>query len=133
MKKRATIVLEAAAGRSNTEIARNLGFNRNTVKKWRIRYDQATAEINQREKNHPRELRGLIKSVLQDDYRPGAPATFSNEVVVQIISMSLQSPSDYGVEDSHWTPSELARQAVNNNIVEAYRHALWRFLKMRPI
>lgn len=131
MKERSSIILEAASGRSNTEIARNLEINRNTVKKWRSRYAQAAAEIIQREKNHPRELRGLIDSVLQDEYRPGAPATYPNEVVAQIISMSLQSPSEYGVEGSHWTPSELARQANKNNITENISaRSVSRFLKM---
>ena len=134
LKQRATILLEAASGRSNSEIARNLQLNRNTVKKWRIRYSQAAAEITQREANHPREIRGTLESVLQDDYRPGAPATFTNEQVARIINLSLQPLPDHKVEGSNWTPSELARKAVANRIVESISpRSVARFLKMGSV
>lgn len=133
LKQRATIILESAAGRSNSEIARILDIQRNTVKKWRIRYGQAAVEIAKRESDHPRELRGIIESVLQDDYRPGTPATFTNEQIAQILTISLQAPADHGVEGSHWTPSELARQAVKQNIVERISpRSVARFLKRKP-
>lgn len=132
LKQRATIILEAAAGRTNSEIARNFAIRRNTVMKWRSRYSQAFAEIRQREANHPRELRSKVESVLQDEYRPGAPATFTNEQVAQIIALSLQPVSDNAVEGSHWTPSELARKAIANGIVESISpRSVARFLKMR--
>lgn len=133
LKQRATIVLDAAAGRTNSEIARLHDIQRNTVKKWRIRYGQASAEIVKREHDNPRELRRILESVLQDDYRPGAPATYTNEQIAQILSISLQAPKDYGVEGSHWTPSELARQAIKTNIVQSISpRSVARFLKRRP-
>lgn len=132
-KQRATIILESATGRSNSEIARLLEIRRNTVKKWRIRYGQAAAEIAVREVDQPRELRRLIESVLQDDDRPGTPATFTNVQVAQIHALSLQKPADHGVEGSHWTPSELARQAVKQSIVDSISpRSVARFLKIRP-
>lgn len=130
LKQRATIILEAAAGRSNSEIARLLDIERNTVKKWRIRYGKAAAEIATREADHPRELREMVESVLQDDYRSGAPATYTNEQIAQILTMSLQAPAEHGVENSHWTPAELARQAVAKGISETMSPAsVARFLK----
>lgn len=130
LKQRAAILLEEAAGRSNSEIVRMMTFRRNTVKKWRIRYGQAAAEIHTREADHPRELRKLVESVLQDDDRPGAPATYTNEQIAQILSLSLQSPAEHGIEGSHWTPSELARQAVAQGITETMSPAsVARFLK----
>lgn len=132
-KQRSTIILESAAGRTNSEIARQMEIGRKTVKKWRIRYGQAAAEIAIREAHHPRELRGLIESVLRDDDRPGAPATITNVQVAQIHVLSLQKPSDHGVEGSHWTPSELARQAVKQNIIDHISpSSVARFLKRRP-
>lgn len=130
LKQRATIILEAAAGRSNSEIARLMNIRRNTVKKWRIRYGQAAAEIATREADHPREIREMIESVLQDDYRSGAPATYTNEQIAQILTLSLQSPAEHGMEGSHWTPSELARQAVAQGITPTMSPAsVARFLK----
>jgi putative transposase len=130
LKQRSTIILESAAGRSNTGIAHLLDIHRGTVIKWRSRYSQAATEISVREAEHPRELRGMIESVLQDDYRPGAPATFTNEQVAQILALSLQSPSEHGVEGSHWTPSELARQAVSKGIAKSISpRSVARFLK----
>lgn len=131
LKQRSTIILESAAGRTNSDIARLLNIRRTTVIKWRSRYHQAAAEITVRETDHPRELRGMVESVLQDAYRPGTPATFTNEQIAQILAISLQSPADYGVEGSHWTPSELARQTVKKNIAESISpRSVTRFLKM---
>lgn len=134
LKQRATIILEAGAGRGNSEMARTLQLNRNTVKKWRIRWSAAGVEIARREAEHPRELRSTIESVLQDDYRPGAPATFTNEEVAQIIALSLQPLPENKVEGSHWTPSELARKAVSNHIVDHISpRSVARFLKREPL
>jgi putative transposase len=131
LKQRSKIILESAAGRSNSEIGRMLDIRRGTAVKWRLRYDKAAMEIRKRETDHPRELRGMIESVLQDDYRPGTPATFTNEQIAHILALSLQSPADHGVEDSHWTPSELARQAVKKGIAESISpRSVARFLKM---
>jgi transposase len=130
LKQRATIILESANGCSNSEIARQLGIRRNPVKKWRHRYAKASAEIRTQETEHPREFRGFIASLLQDEARPGAPATFTNEQVAQIHVLSLQKPADHGVEGSHWTPSELARQAVKQEIVASISpRSVARFLK----
>jgi len=133
LKQRSTIILAAAAGGTNSEIVRQMGIGRKTVKKWRIRYGKAAAEIAIRETHHPRELRGLIESVLRDDDRPGAPVTITNVQVAQIHLLSLQKPSDHGVEDSHWTPSELVRQAVKQHIIDHISpSSVARFLKRRP-
>ncbi len=134
LKQRATIILEAGDGKDNSEMARNLQLNRNTVKKWRNRWSAAKEEITQRETDHPRELRTTIESVLQDEYRPGTPATFTNEEVAEIIALSLQPLPENKVEGSHWTPSELARKAVTNQIVHRISpRSVARFLKREPL
>ena len=45
--------------------------------------------------------------------------TFTAEQVARIIAMACQSPGEYGLPISHWTPSELARQAIEQKIVES--------------
>ena len=55
LAQRSRIVLEAAAGNSNTVVARKLGITKQTVGKWRQRF------VDQR-------LDGLL-----DESRPGAP------------------------------------------------------------
>lgn len=133
LKQRATIILEAGDGRDNSEMARTLQLNRNTVKKWRNRWSAATGVITQQETDHPRELRATIEWVLQDNYRPGTPAKFTNEEVAQIIALSLQPLPESKVEGSHWTPSELARKAVSNHIVDHISpRSVSRFLKRGP-
>jgi len=130
LKQRATIIVESAAGRSNSEIARLLGIRRNPVKKWRHRYAKASAEIRTQEIERPRGFRNFLESLLQDEARPGAPAIFTNEQVARIHALSLQKPTDHGVEGSHWTPSELARQAVKQGIVPSISSSsVSRFLK----
>lgn len=130
LKLRATLLLEAAAGRTNSEIARELQIQRNVVKKWRHRYAKAAAEIRTQEAEEPRKLRGFLTSLLQDAPRPGTPATFTHEQVARILSLALEKPADYGVEASHWTPTELARQAMKLGIVDSISHrSVSRFLK----
>lgn len=48
---------------------------------------------------------------LQDAERPGAPATFSLEQVLQLFAIACENPQPYGRPISHWTPRELAVKA----------------------
>ena len=62
------------------------------------------------------ELEVLIVDVLSDDYRPGAPPTFSPEQIAQIISLSCEEPETLGLPVTHWTPGELAREAKKRKV-----------------
>ena len=53
------------------------------------------------------DLAKLMREILGDAYRPGAPTTFSAEQVAQIISVACEPPSDHDLRVSHWTPREL--------------------------
>ncbi len=128
--ERATIILMAADGISNSQIALDTGMGRNKVKKWRIRWAQASVETNKVENENSKALRSRIEFVLNDEQRPGAPAIFTAEQVATIITIACQSPQEYGIPMSHWTPSELARQAVSQKIVESISsRQVGRFLK----
>ena len=56
---------------------------------------------------------------LQDGERPGAPATFSLEQILQLFAIACAPPETYGRPLSHWTPRELAMEVVKQGIVEA--------------
>ena len=86
---RARIVLAAAAGRSNRDLAQTLGVARNTVQAWRDRWVAAAealqaAELEGRDGggDDDRALQAVVRGVLADAPRPGGPATFTPEQLV---------------------------------------------------
>src|SRR5664279_1174293 len=67
---------------------------------------------------------------LSDAPRCGAPATFTPEVICRIMAMACEDPETLDVPISHWSQSELARQAVARGIVDSISHgSVGRFLK----
>jgi transposase len=100
---RSRIVLDAAEGGSNTEIAKRLGISRPTVTKWRSRF----ADLR---------LDGLL-----DEPRPGRPRTISDEQVEQVIVKTLEStPRDA----THWSTRSMAAEVgLTQNAVLRIWHA----------
>ncbi len=79
------------------------------------------------------DLEKLIIGVLTDVVRSGAPPRFSAEQVAGIIALACELPADSGLPVSHWTPSELAREAAKRGLVESISpRQVDRFLAMRP-
>jgi len=77
---------------------------------------------------HERELNDLVRA------HSSAPATFTPEVICQIIALACENPETLDVPISHWSQSELARQSVARGIVKSISHgSVGRFLKKRPI
>ena len=115
---RAQIILRLADGHNAREVARLLGTSRLTVRRWRrhwfARQNCAVAER------------------LHDAPRPGTPATFSVEQWCQIMALACEPPADSDRPISHWTPREVAAEAVKRGIVGTIseRH-IGRFLKSR--
>lgn len=129
---RAKIILGAAAGQSNRGMAAEMDLTRNTVRLWRERW-QDTAEPRAAaaaaEEPTP-SLREVIEATLHDAYRSGASATFSAEQIVQIVAISCEAPQASGVPVSHWTPKEVAAEAIRRGIVEQIsERQVGRFLK----
>jgi transposase len=86
---RSRIVLAAADGLANGEIAERLGVSRPTVTKWRNRF----AELR---------LDGLV-----DEPRPGRPRTITDEQVEAVIVKTLESkPRDA----THWSTRSMAAE-----------------------
>lgn len=130
--QRAQLVLLAAVGISNTEISEQLQLSRKQVRQWRQRWSESAQrlEIGENEGISERELKQQIEAVLSDDPRPGGPAKFSLEQIVQIVAVACEQPTTSGRPISHWTPRELAEEVVKRGIVqEISPRSVGRFLK----
>src|SRR5512134_2338823 len=73
LAQRSRIVLAAAQGLTNTEIARRLEVSRPMVSKWRSRFAE-------------HRLDGLV-----DEPRPGRPRTITDEQVEEVIVKTLET------------------------------------------
>jgi transposase len=98
---RARIVLLAAEGAQNVEIARQVGVCVDVASRWRKRFCQ----------------QGLAE--LKDRPRSGRPRVFGSEVVAGIRALACEPPEDRKVPLSRWSSFELASQAVVEGLVEA--------------
>jgi putative transposase len=130
--RRAKLILGAASGDSNTAISQKLDLARGQVRWWRNRWIQASEKLASAEKQQLSEqkLKGAIEQVLTDEPRSGTPNFFSTEQVVQIVAIACESPSQSKRPISHWTPRELALEAVKRGVVEQISpRSVGRFLK----
>ena len=120
LAERSRVVLLAAKGSSNEGIGRALGVDRQRVRRWRDRWSKSGARLAAAEKESAtdKDLCAVIVDVLSDEKRCGGPTTFTPEQVAAIIALACEPPSESGLPVSHWTPPELAREAINRGIVE---------------
>ena len=59
-----------------------------------------------------------------------APATFTPEQICAIMALACEMPEQSELPLSHWSQSELAREAVRRGIVDSISHgSVGRFLK----
>jgi putative transposase len=117
LAERARIILLAASGLEIEETADELGIWRETASTWRRRWIDAEATAG-------------VAARLSDAPRSGAPARSTPEVICKIVALSCEDPETLNVPISHWSQSELARQAVRRGIVERISHgSVERFLK----
>ena len=125
------MVLEASVNNNNEQVAYGLDSNRNTVRYWRQRWLEAAPALEAAEaQGDDNALVALIEKVLADEPRVGAPATFTVEQIVEIVALACEAPSDSGRPVSHWTPSELADEAIKRGIVDSISpRSVGRFLK----
>jgi transposase len=105
---RSRIVLLAADGRNNTEIAGELGVHRNMVAKWRSRF------LLYR-------LDGLV-----DEPRPGRPRTVSDEQVEEVIVKTLETtPKDA----THWSTRSMAKEV---GLTQSAVQRIWKAFGLQP-
>lgn len=130
--RRLQIVRLAAEGHTNQEITRQLQLHRETARIWRKRWVDAVAclEAAEAEGATDTQLLRLIEAILADEPRPGGPATFTPEQVVEIVALACEDPQATQQPFSHWTPTELAQEAVRRGIVlRISPRSVGRFLK----
>jgi transposase len=102
LSRRARIVIEAASGATNAQIAARLGVHQETVARWRARFV----------------LNGL-EGISREAPRAGAPSRVPRATVARIVRASLARRPTYG---GHWTTRSLARSLrVNHMLV----HRVW--------
>jgi len=133
MVLRSKIILMADDGLRNQPIADDLGVHVQTPRRWRKRWAKSAERLAVADgKMTDKELRQLIEEVLSDQPRSGTPATFTAEQICQIVAISCEPPEESGRPVTHWTPTELADEAVKRNIVESISpRSVGRFLKGR--
>ena len=93
--KRARIVLLAADGLPNRQIAPIVGMHEHTVAQWRRRFQTER-------------LAGL-----QDRKRPGRPLVYDHDQRLRIVATVTQQPPDPA---SHWSHSQLAKELADMGI-----------------
>jgi transposase len=108
---RAKIVLSAADGLANTEIATRLDTSVQVVHRWRKRFAE-------------RGIEGL-----DDQPRTGRPRTFGPTVAAETKQLACELPATTGVPLSRWSCMELARELIARGVVAAISAAtVWRIL-----
>ncbi|MGZ7008023.1 MAG: IS630 family transposase, partial [Ilumatobacteraceae bacterium] len=105
---RARIVLSAAEGLNNTEVAARLAVKRDTVRKWRGRF------VADR-------LDGLL-----DEPRPGRPRTLSDQQVDEVITKSLESTP---LDATHWSTRSMAAEV---GLTQSAVHRIWKAFGLQP-
>jgi putative transposase len=130
--RRVVVLLALAANPCVQATAADLGLNRISVRLWRDRWLAAADALAQAEQDNVSDpqLLSMIEQALDDAPRPGGPATFSPEQIVQIVAVACEPPDKSGRPISHWTARELADEAKKRKIVKAISpRSVGRFLK----
>jgi putative transposase len=111
---RGRIVLAAAAGKGNSEIAREVGLGVDRVRACRMRWLGLQAV--------PWEELSVAER-LWDAPRPGRPSEITAEQTCQIVAMACEQPKEHPI--SHWTGREIADEVKRRGIVKQIspRHA----------
>jgi len=108
LAQRSKIVLLVAEGLRTGEIAARLGVHRNTVAKWRRRFEAER-------------LDGLV-----DEPRPGRPRTVTDSHVDEVITKTLESaPKDA----THWSTRSMAAEI---GLTQSAVHRIWRAFGLQP-
>ena len=116
--KRSRVILLAVSGIPNTQIAKQVQVDHETVRRWRDRWRAAEARLQAIEATgKPKVLGQAIEALLTDEQRPGAPSPFTFEQYMQIMALACETPAEADRPVSAWTPRELADEAVKRGIV----------------
>jgi putative transposase len=113
---RARIVLAAARGQKNKEIAQVYKLTLDTVSLWRNRWVKLQS-ISFDDLS--------IEDRLQDAPRPGAPAKITADQRCRIEALACEKPEESERPITHWTAREIADELKKRKIVDhiSPRHA----------
>ena len=120
---RGRIVLAAAQGKNNAQVARELDITVLTARLWRDRWLAL----------QPISLDDLtVAERLEDLPRPGTPARITADQRCKVEAMACEDPENSGRPISQWTSREIADEVMKRGIVDSIspRHAA-RLLKRR--
>lgn len=106
--ERAEIVLRAAAGEQNTQIAAAMGFNRAKAERWRKRFFTDGVD-------------GLLK-----DRARGHPPTVGQEKVDQVVHLTTREPPQ---EATHWSSALMAKRV---GVSQSTVLRIWRAHGLKP-
>jgi len=135
---RIKIVLGGCDNMSNSAVVRQYEVGHEAVRRWRTRWQSCRARFQEIESSPAvvdemeriRDLEAAIREALSDEHRCGTPLKFSAEQQVKIIAVACEDPRESGRPISHWTPREIADEAVKRQIVESiFAQSVGRFLK----
>ena len=105
---RVRIILMSDSGKTNQQIARQLGMANATVGKWRGRFlDQGI-------------------SGLHDELRPGRPRSVGDERVARLVRKTLETKPKNG---THWSVRQIARET---HLAKSTVHRIWQAFGLEP-
>jgi putative transposase len=105
--QRARMILLAAQGNNNEEVARELGACADTVRTWRMRW------IGWQKLSW--EDFSLLER-LSDLPRPGRPSEITAEQFCQLITLACEQPKERSI--THWTGREIANEVMQRGIIK---------------
>jgi putative transposase len=113
---RARIVLAAADGMNNSQVARTLGVSIPTARAWRDRWVGLQAV--------PEDDLG-VAGRLADAPRPGRPPRITAEQVCRVVALACEAPATSGRPITHWSGREVADEIIKRGITDRIspRHA----------
>jgi transposase len=134
--QRSQVVLFAASGQDNQQIAAQVGLYSKTVRTWRPRWNKQQQKIDAIENDgNEKALHEFITDVvLADDPYNGKRGKYTPEQIMQLYAIACEPPPDSGRPISHWSCRELAEEMVKRGIVtEIPISTVWDFLKSRRL
>ena len=105
---RARIILLSASGKTNLQIARQMGLSNATVGKWRRRFLEQDV------------------SGLHDELRPGRPRPISDERVARLVRKTLETKPKDG---THWSIRQIAEET---RVSKSTVHRIWQAFGLEP-
>ena len=119
---RGRIVLAAADGLNNAQIARDLKVSLDTARLWRQRWLDTAPAVD----SEPLP----VVARLSDLPRSGAPAQFTAEQMCQLMALACEVPAGSQRPISHWSRREITAEALKRGIfTQISDRQVGRFLK----